>query len=202
MRAPGAARWAALVFFLAVAAWLATPAVPWLDDAFISPHSAQSVPVGGDPRYGLPPLAGATRRRTSPADDTPGSRSRVAAGARVGRRPRPRRGRAGAVVAKPRPRRLTAAGAAGRGRHAALASPRSGAPLAGLRFRAAVWPHPPRLRFQALAIAAIAFVPWALWVYGDTGAWIPRTRAAKTALCQVFGWLAAALNVARCRDRR
>ena len=60
MRASSAARAVVLVLLLAVAAWWLTPAVPWLDDAFISLDSAQSVLAGADPQYGSPPLAGVT----------------------------------------------------------------------------------------------------------------------------------------------
>ena len=225
MRAPGAARWAALVFLLAVAAWLATPAVPWLDDAFISLHSAQSVLAGGDPQYGAPPLAGVT---------SPPYVLLLTTLLAAGVAPLPALEAAGALglaalalalwwlgrclgLAGWRqlalPAAVLAAGqvvdqatngvetgwamavaivlvAATIARAPLLAAAAAGilpwlrpdlAPLAGLMFVAALWPHPPRLRLQAAAIAAVAFLPWALWVYGDTGSWIPQTMAAKAA---------------------
>jgi hypothetical protein len=225
MRAPGAARWAALVFLLAVAAWLATPAVPWLDDAFISLHSAQSVLAGGDPQYGSPPLAGVT---------SPPYVLLLITLLAAGLGPLPALEAAGALGLAALalalwwlgrclglgswrqlalPAGVLAAGqvvdqatngvetgwamavatvlvAAAVVRTPLIAAVAAGtlpwlrpdlAPLAGLMLLAALWQHPPRLRFQAAAIAAMAFLPWALWVYGDTGAWIPQTMAAKTA---------------------
>jgi hypothetical protein len=53
-------RAAAFVVLLAGAAWLLTPDVPWLDDAYISVDSAQSLLAGGDAQYGAPSLTGVT----------------------------------------------------------------------------------------------------------------------------------------------
>ena len=47
-------------FFLAVAAYLVTPDTPWLDDAYITLHSARVVVTGVDPRYQAPALTGST----------------------------------------------------------------------------------------------------------------------------------------------
>jgi MFS family permease len=54
-------------------------------------------------------------------------------------------------------------------------------PVAGLLFAASLWTQPARQRVLAIAVAFAVFIPWPLWLYADTGAWIPQTMTAKAA---------------------
>jgi hypothetical protein len=54
-------------------------------------------------------------------------------------------------------------------------------PLAGVVLLLSIWRQPASVGLKLLIAAAIAFVPWSVWVRVDTGAWIPQTMAAKAA---------------------
>ncbi len=55
------------------------------------------------------------------------------------------------------------------------------APMAGLLLIAALWKGPQSVRLRTMVIAAIVFMPWPLWLYAQTGSWIPQTMVAKAA---------------------
>jgi hypothetical protein len=55
------------------------------------------------------------------------------------------------------------------------------APLAGLLFLFTIWSIDRVARVRAIATALTMFVPWAIWLHWQTGAWFPNTMAAKAA---------------------
>src|SRR5262245_40953984 len=54
-------------------------------------------------------------------------------------------------------------------------------PLAGLLLLWTLRNESSAARTRALVVAAIAFIPWPIWIVLNTGAWIPQTMAAKAA---------------------
>jgi hypothetical protein len=53
------------------------------------------------------------------------------------------------------------------------------APLAGLLFLFTIWSVDWLERVRAITTALMLFVPWAIWVHWQTGAWFPNTMIAK-----------------------
>jgi len=214
-----------MAVLLAAAAWFLTPMLPWLDDAYISLDSAQSLLAGGDPQYGTRPLTGVT----SPpyvlmltallgAGLEPLVALRAARAAGLAAMAAAlwvlagsmgltgwRRAAmpvmiltTGAVIdqaingvetgwAMAVAIALLAACVAGR---PFLALAAAGVlpwlrpdllPFAAVGAVAVLWRQPARVRVRAIAVGALCSLPWALWVYVDTGHWIPQTMAAKAA---------------------
>ncbi len=64
-------------------------------------------------------------------------------------------------------------------------------PTAGIMFLAAIWRQPFEMRARAVAVAVSVFLPWALWLWNDTGNLIPQTMLAKAAFfatgCRTLG---------------
>jgi hypothetical protein len=215
----------AIVLLVVGTAWLLTPRLPDLDDAYIPLHSANSILAGGDANYGTSPLTGITSPpyllllttlrgiglppllalRVATAMGLSALMLSIWALARSARLGVPQQVllpilvlSCGAIVeqavngvetgwAMAVAIGLLAACLSGRPYAAAAASGilpwlrPDLAPIAGLLFVAALWKQPRPVFLRSAMIAGLVFAPWPLWLYLQTGAFVPNTMTAKTA---------------------